>query len=140
MAGVGGRRGFGVGEAYEFGAAVVNGRVDVRDFHATLLRVVGIARAALAWLVLFFRAEDGIRDRTVTGVQTCALPISPHRCVVPRAWAGETRNPARPRGPQGVDGRTLGFPEVAPPRGRRMAARRPLGDSHGRRRDRKSVV
>src|SRR5699024_2813183 len=26
---------------------------------------------------LFFRAEDGIRDRNVTGVQTCALPISP---------------------------------------------------------------
>src|SRR5699024_11233389 len=23
-----------------------------------------------------FRAEDGIRDRNVTGVQTCALPIS----------------------------------------------------------------
>src|SRR5689334_24547117 len=34
----------------------------------------------------FFQAEDGIRDGTVTGVQTCALPISrlpaeppPHR-------------------------------------------------------------
>src|SRR5207248_3846714 len=25
----------------------------------------------------FFQAEDGIRDRTVTGVQTCALPICP---------------------------------------------------------------
>src|SRR6266516_6778376 len=25
----------------------------------------------------FFQAEDGIRDRTVTGVQTCALPILP---------------------------------------------------------------
>src|SRR5437867_10541805 len=24
----------------------------------------------------FFQAEDGTRDRTVTGVQTCALPIS----------------------------------------------------------------
>ena len=24
----------------------------------------------------FFQAEDGIRDRVVTGVQTCALPIS----------------------------------------------------------------
>ena len=23
----------------------------------------------------FFQAEDGIRDRNVTGVQTCALPI-----------------------------------------------------------------
>src|SRR6266446_9796835 len=26
----------------------------------------------------FFQAEDGIRDYTVTGVQTCALPISSH--------------------------------------------------------------
>src|SRR2546427_383187 len=28
-------------------------------------------------LKFFFQAEDGIRDLTVTGVQTCALPISP---------------------------------------------------------------
>src|SRR5258708_18920497 len=27
----------------------------------------------------FFQAEDGIRDDLVTGVQTCALPISPRR-------------------------------------------------------------
>src|SRR2546430_5279754 len=27
-------------------------------------------------LLFFFQAEDGIRDLTVTGVQTCALPIS----------------------------------------------------------------
>src|SRR2546430_16206214 len=27
----------------------------------------------------FFQAEDGIRDLTVTGVQTCALPISDYR-------------------------------------------------------------
>src|SRR3712207_8905192 len=27
----------------------------------------------------FFQAEDGIRDIGVTGVQTCALPISFHR-------------------------------------------------------------
>src|SRR5688572_32418629 len=27
----------------------------------------------------FFQAEDGIRDLTVTGVQTCALPISAQR-------------------------------------------------------------
>src|SRR2546425_6969322 len=25
---------------------------------------------------MFFQAEDGIRDKLVTGVQTCALPIS----------------------------------------------------------------
>src|SRR5205823_9623829 len=27
-------------------------------------------------LCFFFQAEDGIRDKLVTGVQTCALPIS----------------------------------------------------------------
>src|SRR5207245_6318105 len=29
-----------------------------------------------ARVVCFFQAEDGIRGATVTGVQTCALPIS----------------------------------------------------------------
>src|SRR5205823_8762088 len=29
-----------------------------------------------AGAVFFFQAEDGIRDKLVTGVQTCALPIS----------------------------------------------------------------
>src|SRR5437763_16442564 len=28
-------------------------------------------------MCFFFQAEDGIRDTSVTGVQTCALPISP---------------------------------------------------------------
>src|SRR5258708_14384915 len=32
-------------------------------------------------LFFFFQAEDGIRDDLVTGVQTCALPISAGRCV-----------------------------------------------------------
>src|SRR5262249_60105321 len=31
-------------------------------------------------LFFFFQAEDGIRDWSVTGVQTCALPIS-HRAL-----------------------------------------------------------
>src|SRR5438093_13262400 len=29
--------------------------------------------------IFFFQAEDGIRDWSVTGVQTCALPILPLR-------------------------------------------------------------
>src|SRR5207249_9334725 len=36
----------------------------------------------------FFQAEDGIRDRNVTGVQTCALPIytgyRPEACSLAR--------------------------------------------------------
>src|SRR5256885_2305797 len=38
-------------------------------------------------MFLFFQAEDGIRDYKVTGVQTCALPISnvtAGRCNIPR--------------------------------------------------------
>src|SRR5256885_3483279 len=35
-------------------------------------------------LFFFFQAEDGIRDYKVTGVQTCALPISPRRTVFGR--------------------------------------------------------
>src|SRR5699024_10511415 len=31
------------------------------------------------YFFFFFQAEDGIRDRNVTGVQTCALPISSFR-------------------------------------------------------------
>src|SRR5437762_4966690 len=30
---------------------------------------------AAVFLFFFFQAEDGIRDTSVTGVQTCALPI-----------------------------------------------------------------
>src|SRR5256714_4520766 len=33
-------------------------------------------RPALLGFFFFFQAEDGIRDKLVTGVQTCALPIS----------------------------------------------------------------
>src|SRR2546422_3431486 len=43
----------------------------------------------------FFQAEDGIRDVAVTGVQTCALPISQSRVAEVRrarpeaeAWLG----------------------------------------------------
>src|SRR5689334_16821347 len=36
------------------------------------------------FLFFFFQAEDGIRDGTVTGVQTCALPILHHARAVVR--------------------------------------------------------
>src|SRR5699024_11222107 len=41
--------------------------------------------------VFFFQAEDGIRDRNVTGVQTCALPIYQyqlHGCKLKREQYG----------------------------------------------------
>src|SRR5690606_41068705 len=48
--------------------------------------ILGVPRFSIRFLLLssfcrffffFFQAEDGIRDFHVTGVQTCALPISP---------------------------------------------------------------
>src|SRR2546430_7175628 len=35
-----------------------------------------VSRYLIHFFFFFFQAEDGIRDLTVTGVQTCALPIS----------------------------------------------------------------
>src|SRR5256885_5565244 len=35
-----------------------------------------ITRRRNSLCIFFFQAEDGIRDYKVTGVQTCALPIS----------------------------------------------------------------
>src|SRR3712207_8634795 len=40
-------------------------------------------------LFFFFQAEDGIRDFGVTGVQTCALPISSGSSVRVPAVAGQ---------------------------------------------------
>src|SRR5256886_8493520 len=45
-----------------------------------LMVFVALPRRLTVWnayVFFFFQAEDGIRDLTVTGVQTCALPISP---------------------------------------------------------------
>src|SRR5205823_7356847 len=41
-------------------------------------------------LFFFFQAEDGIRDKLVTGVQTCALPIS---FMVQQAHVGSALGP-----------------------------------------------
>src|SRR5207249_6727141 len=46
--------------------------------------------------IFFFQAEDGIRDRNVTGVQTCALPIC-------RARERDRRNPWLPQAAPGLD-------------------------------------
>ena len=35
-------------------------------------------RGFMVFFFFFFQAEDGIRDKLVTGVQTCALPIYQH--------------------------------------------------------------
>src|SRR5699024_7516969 len=44
------------------------------------------------FVIFFFQAEDGIRDRNVTGVQTCALPISTQVHVSYRNRYGRRRS------------------------------------------------
>src|SRR5260370_13791468 len=58
----------------------------------------------------FFQAEDGIRDSSVTGVQTCALPIS--RPIVPTVLSNlwQKAKPARPGLMYPSTPRTLGEP------------------------------
>src|SRR5207244_10113346 len=43
----------------------------------------------IIFIFFFFQAEDGIRDDLVTGVQTCALPISIHALLGGRARLAE---------------------------------------------------
>src|SRR5207237_6792787 len=53
----------------------VGGRVQITGDDANLSLVIH-ERDDVPIIVCFFQAEDGIRDSSVTGVQTCALPIS----------------------------------------------------------------
>src|SRR2546426_2296129 len=46
-------------------------------------------------IFFFFQAEDGIRDYKVTGVQTCALPISLDDHPLARRKAGFDRHAVR---------------------------------------------
>src|SRR2546429_1874131 len=60
----------------------------------------------------FFQAEDGIRDVAVTGVQTCALPISPRTSVSGgEAEPGGASCYSAPSGP-GQDGSTFSGTET----------------------------
>src|SRR3989337_1960162 len=62
------------------GRLILMGTVpDQVQSHAEPIRPL---EATPAWRIpqlVFFQAEDGIRDATVTGDQTCALPISSRR-------------------------------------------------------------
>src|SRR5690606_41122760 len=55
----------------------------------------------ISFFVFFFQAEDGIRDFHVTGVQTCALPISAApdlfraRSSLPAECRAGSRKPSR---------------------------------------------
>src|SRR5437867_8952876 len=53
----------------------VNHRDDILSGKFFLALFYLYIRCIVFFCFFFFQAEDGIRDRTVTGVQTCALPI-----------------------------------------------------------------
>src|SRR5699024_11876219 len=57
------------------------------------IQIYILALISFCLCVFFFQAEDGIRDRNVTGVQTCALPISPRR---DHCWRRVEGNPGPP--------------------------------------------
>src|SRR5699024_11908381 len=73
----------------------------------------------LVLLFFFFQAEDGIRDRNVTGVQTCALPICrpgpdfplwlSARWQIRSGSAAGCRKPLRPRIRKAPMNRARGF-------------------------------
>src|SRR5438046_4573305 len=64
---------------------------------------------SMSILFFFFQAEDGIRDWSVTGVQTCALPISTAAC---RGCRGDRRQPRQ----AAVDRRSARWDDELPPR------------------------
>src|SRR2546426_10957327 len=89
----------------------------------------------MLFLFFFFQAEDGIRDYKVTGVQTCALPIS-ERALTSIATAvlfagllsgcaskGGSLGMTVPRGTDGSAGYEIGGASPAdPPRAGRLGA------------------
>src|SRR5947208_3141961 len=93
--------------------------------------------AQAGYVFFFFQAEDGIRDDLVTGVQTCALPISLALLGPGRAGPGEPGD--RPR--RGRARRPLRAPG-RPARRRRVRRlrHRPPRPRPLRGTDRKSVV
>src|SRR2546421_9445349 len=74
--------------------------------------------APLLGSVFFFQAEDGIRDLIVTGVQTCALPISPPARPAPLRIRLGHRSGAVRAAPRRGPGR--GRPQRKPPARRRL--------------------
>src|SRR2546430_7592046 len=81
--------------------------------------------------VFFFQAEDGIRDLTVTGVQTCALPIS-SRLAMTNVTARKIRDHGRERPAVGVGRIYNGFLVSYPVVGRGMVIFRDPNGQIGR--------
>src|SRR3712207_7666358 len=74
--------------------------------------------AVMFFFVFFFQAEDGIRDIGVTGVQTCALPISgtaasPSRCARRSTRSSATASRTRPCSSTGTSSTSTSPPTSA---------------------------
>src|SRR6266568_6636128 len=60
------------------------------------------------YFFFFFQAEDGIRDGTVTGVQTCALPISHAEARLTKGVGGLTGQGTARRNPEDREATQIG--------------------------------
>src|SRR5699024_11957393 len=70
----------------------------------------------------FFQAEDGIRDRNVTGVQTCALPISINQ-LVRKGRVSKSKKYASPALQRGYNSEKKEFTQVNSPQKRGVCIR-----------------
>src|SRR3712207_8898427 len=71
--------------------------VVLKSYRSTRYRGKSKEGGGLIHFFVFFQAEDGIRDIGVTGVQTCALPISSARAG--GSWSSTSASTRRrPRG------------------------------------------
>src|SRR5205807_4911372 len=75
--------------------------------HIFVLYLSFIISFMFFFFFFFFQAEDGIRDYKVTGVQTCALPISPAGQAVTRKTFTFQLNKVKLREAQLRDGHYL---------------------------------
>src|SRR6266545_7690157 len=62
------------------------------------LSLSGLSVIVMTSGIFFFQAEDGIRDKLVTGVQTCALPIFPGQRLRVVSDVGQVRGKKAKRG------------------------------------------
>src|SRR5690625_4470392 len=77
-----------------------NDRYDFIKCHALLpMQRSQFILLIFLYLSFFFQAEDGIRDSHVTGVQTCALPISAGAVAAAGALPAPSRAAAPPAAP-----------------------------------------
>src|SRR6266542_873881 len=107
-----GREGVGLARALDLDVAIL-------DLAMPCVNCLDAAREIHRLFPFFFLAEDGIRGATVTGVQTCALPITAPRWAgpVPARWRSLLRaSPTSRRAPRSGSSRTASSRGWSPPR------------------------